>query len=498
MKALDKQALKQWQIFCKQIAASTAIDIDETLLAQQKRIKALEKNFEQWAKYYFPNYYYSDAAPFHKAASQRILNNLEWYEVRCWSRELAKSTRTMMEVLYLTLTRKKKNVLLISNSKDNADLLINPYMAILEFNQRIVHDYNEQRSLGSWESGKFTTKPGVSFRAIGSGQSPRGSKNEEARPDVILFDDLDTDEDCRNSEAINKKWRWIEDAVIGTRSISNPTTIIFCGNIIAKDCCVVRAQNYADHFDIVNIRDANGVSTWPLKNTEAHIQRVLSKISYISQQKEYYNNPIVEGGVFKEIYYKLMPPPKSYKFLVCYIDLSYKSSSRNDYKAAVLMGRIGKEYHVLKCFLKQGTTRELAIGLINLNEYVNNNCPIYWIAEENFLQDLILKELHEGFQQLKSSIVIKGDSRKKAEKFTRIESALEPLNSNGKLFFNEAEKQNPSMQILEEQFKALAPKSRSHDDGPDACEGAKQIIDGKFFQDVPFVIGTRKHNNKRM
>jgi hypothetical protein len=93
---------------------------------------------------------------------------------------------------------------------------------------------------------------------------------------------------------------------------------------------------------------------------------VLSQKSYISTQKEYFNNPISEGSIFKEMHYKRMPALGAYKFLVCYIDLSYKASTRNDYKAAVLMGKLKDEYHVLKCWLKQGTTMELAKGLIDI------------------------------------------------------------------------------------------------------------------------------------
>jgi hypothetical protein len=58
-------------------------------------------------------------------------------------------------------------------------------------------------------------------------------------------------------------------------------------------------------------------------------------------------------------------------------------------------------------------------------------------------------------------------------------------------------KDNPGMKILEEQFKAFSPKSKAHDDGPDAVEGAKQIIDSKYFQDVPILLGQRQQNKKR-
>lgn len=497
MKQKDKQALSYWDTYRKQVNQSTFIDVTETAGQQKRRIEKLETDPEAWFKYYFPKFAFAEPANFHKAATVRVLNNKRWYEVRAWSRELAKSTRTMMEMLYMALTKKRFNILLISNSSDNAERLLKPYKINLESNHRIIHDYGKQESNGNWTATEFITQGGVSFRGIGAGQSPRGSRAEEKRIDAVLIDDFDTDEECKNSRIVKEKWEWLEQAVIPTVSVSGEYTFIFCGNIIAKDCCITRAIQKAHHTDIINIRDKNGMSSWPQKNTEHDIDDILSMISYISQQKEYFNNPISEGTVFKTINYKKLPPLSQYKFLVCYIDLSYKSGSRNDFKAAVLMGKHKDEYHIRKCWLKQGTTRDLAIGLVDIKSYVNDQCPMYWYAEENFLQDIILKELHDGFIALKSSISIVGDKRKKPDKFTRIETALEPINTNGKLFFNEDEKQNIHMQVLEEQFKALEPGSKTHDDGPDATEGAKQIIDNKFYQDAPMKIGARQPNSKR-
>lgn len=75
--------------------------------------------FSEFAKYPFTK--------FHKKAIKRITTNMEWYEVLSWSRELAKSTIVFMCMMYLVLTGKKRNVLLISNSHENAVRLLEPY-----------------------------------------------------------------------------------------------------------------------------------------------------------------------------------------------------------------------------------------------------------------------------------------------------------------------------------------------------------------------------------
>ena len=165
-KKTDRQWLAEWQSFKDNHLKGSPVDFSETPYEKEKRKKHLEANYEEWFKYYFPKYYKSEPAPFHIASTKRILSNPEWYEVRSWSRELAKSTRTMMEVLFLTLTGKKKNVVLVSNSFDNAQRLLLPYKIELESNDRIINDYGFQSKIGKWESHEFVTKYGVGFRAL--------------------------------------------------------------------------------------------------------------------------------------------------------------------------------------------------------------------------------------------------------------------------------------------------------------------------------------------
>lgn len=499
-KPTEKQYANIWEEFKDNIFNSTPVDKSETLEQQRKRIAKLEAEPEDWFKYYFPKYAYAEPALFHKKATKRVVDNPEWYEVRAWSRELAKSTRTMMEVLYLTLTKRKRYVLLISNSKDNATRLLAPYMSNLEANQRIINDYGKQQGYGQWTVDEFLTRSGIGFRALGAGQSPRGSRNEEARPDVLIFDDIDTDEECRNEDMITKKWKWIEEAAIGTRSISVPTLIMFCGNIIAEDCCVVRASEFADKVSIINIRDKNGKSTWSTKNTEEHIDRVLKQKSYSAQQKEYFNNPVSEGSVFKNLSFKKLPPLKQYSFLVSYTDPSFRSSQKSDYKATVLLGMHNGEKHVIKAHCQQTTTANMVEALYEIEAFVNNQVPLYFYIEKNVNDEEIARVLFEASKEHNGKVLpVAFDDRSKGDKYTRIESALEPLDRNGKLYFNEAEKDTPDMKNVISQFKAFSAKSRAHDDAPDAVEGANFYINAKL--DVMAVGGitafARKPNSKR-
>lgn len=320
MRQTDRIALQNWEKFKDNIARATPVDHSMSHADIMKHRAWLEARPLEWIKFFFPSFAQYEFAPFQRRAIRRIVSNPEWFEVLSWSRELAKSTCAMFCVMYLTLTGQKHNVILTSNSFDNAVRLLAPFRANLEGNGRIIAYYGKQQSIGTWTEDEFITRQGVAFRALGAGQSPRGSRKDAVRPDVLLVDDFDTDQDTLNPDIIQKRWDWWEKALYPTRSVSEPTLVLFCGNIIAKDCCVVRAGAMADHWDIVNIRDRDGRSTWPEKNSEEHIDRVLAKISKKSAQGEYFNNPISEGEIFSELSFGKVPALSKFKFLVAYGD----------------------------------------------------------------------------------------------------------------------------------------------------------------------------------
>ncbi len=497
--AEKRKYLAKWKAYRDNAMRNTPVDLHETESAKRKRMARLEKDPEAWFRYYFPHFYQNEPAPFHIAATKRVINNPEWYEVRSWSRELAKTTRTMMEVFYLTLTGRKKNVLLVSNSYDNAVELLLPYKANLEKNQRIIHDYGEQFNIGQWEAGKFVTKNGVSFRAIGAGQSPRGTKNEADRPDIIIIDDIDTDKEVRNKDLIRKKVEWLTGALYGTRSINKPLLWIALGNIIAKYCSITEMGKLADKWDIVNIRDKNGRSTWPQKNTEEHIDRVLSKIPWRIAQREYFNNPVSEGTVFKQIHYARAPKPSLCDAVLIYADPGYsnRASKQSSYKAIVALCKKAQIYYVLRVWLEQTGNSRFVDVLFDMYKWlIGQDAQIVPVYIENnalqrpFYEQVILPTIKEKNRLYGLVLPVKEDTRKKPAKYDRIEGTLEPLNRMGYLFFDSRIRGDQYMQIMEEQMLAVSPDADMID-GPDALEGGVWILQHKYKGPRTYAVGYR-------
>ena len=117
----DRIALDNWNELVASVREHSDINPTDTETEIRQRRERLEKNDEEWFKYYFAMYCTCESAAFHKKATGRMMRNSRWYEVRAWSRELAKSARSMMEISKLALTKKIRNVLLISNSAENAE-----------------------------------------------------------------------------------------------------------------------------------------------------------------------------------------------------------------------------------------------------------------------------------------------------------------------------------------------------------------------------------------
>ena len=217
-------------------------------------------------------------------------------------------------------------------------------------------------------------------------------------------------------------------------------------------------------------------------------------MGYRSFQKEMMNNPITSGTVFKHtwIKWKKILPLRKYSKLVLYIDPSFKGTTKNDYKAAKLWGQYGTELHHIKAFVRQCSITEMVRWLYDLYESLPPGVIVDFYMEANFLQDIILDEFTREGNLRGYQLPILADSRKKPDKFLRIE-AISPLWERGFVWYNEAEQNDPDMLAGIEQTLAFEKGMRTHDDAPDADEGAIYFLQKiTRITNCPPIIGRRK------
>lgn len=533
LKGKNRQLAEDWEEFLRTIRTHTAVDFTMTDAERAEKLRYLEARPLEWMRFMFYKFAKYEFAEFQKKAIRRIIGHSDgnWYEVLSWARELAKSTIVMMTVLYLVIVRRNKHVVILASATSDAAVkLLGVYRAQIEANERLKYFYGDLRG-PKWTEDYFVLTNRASFMAMGWGQSPRGVKLDEVRPDLLLLDDYDTDEECRNIEVLNNKWQWFENALYFTRSISESLLTIWTGNIIARDCCVVRAGNKArelserpkplGYWDIINIRmvDMNrpdpladyqsGRSVWPEKNSEETVDEVLAQVSMASAQKECFNNPVVEGRYFNDIKWGECPPMHKLKYVVSYGDPSYsnkvsKKAAQNSFKANVLLGLYEGTLYVYTCYLQHVTNDEFVNWYYYLRDYVHERSQLRCFIENNTLQDPFYEQVFKPIFLQKGKergfyINISPDERKKPEKFARIEGNLEPVHRAGRLVFNIREKDNPHMLRLQEQFNLFDDGLPAPADGPDAVEGGYYMCQmlAQKVEKTSVWVGHRNGNRKR-
>ena len=130
--------------------------------------------------------------------------------------------------------------------------------AELEHNQRIIADFGKQQGNASWQDGEFKAANGVKFLACGRGQSPRGLRDREARPDYIVIDDLDDDELCRNEKRVHDITDWVKEALFGALDVGRGR-FIMVGNLISKNSVLANlTKTKGVHVSVIKAIDKNG------------------------------------------------------------------------------------------------------------------------------------------------------------------------------------------------------------------------------------------------
>lgn len=488
--AEQKLAYEQWKEHCKRVQSipDTALMAAETPAARDKRRRRLLDNYAAFCEYYFPHYLTLrdkvtgevirtiHNAPFHNEAARKVRSTPNLKAVFQWPRGHAKSTHfDIFMPLWLMFQPKRliNFMVIVGKSEDSAIRLLGDIQAELEHNQRIIADFGRQRGSASWQDGEFKAANGVKFLACGRGQSPRGLRDRESRPDYIVIDDLDDDELCRNEKRVHDLTDWVKEALFGSLDVGRGR-FIMVGNLISKNSVLFNITKTPGVFvSVIKAVDRNGEPVWRGKWTKEEAREYRDFVGYRAWEKEMMHNPIVDGTIFRSewIRFKKMPKLSKYEMLVCYTDPSFKSTTSNDYKASRLWGKIGNELHLIDCYVRQDTVSGMVRWLYNLYESLPEGVAVRFFMEANFMQDIILDEFTTEGNIRGYQLPLLPDKRKKPEKIQRIE-AISPLWERGFVFYNEALKDSPDMQVGIEQTLALERGSRVHDDAPDADEGA--------------------------
>jgi predicted phage terminase large subunit-like protein len=475
-KRVTKEIQQRWNDRIAWIQ-SAKFSIAETQEVRMLRKTRARSDFDFFVRYYFPHLANKPCAKFHIDAAKYLLKHKQTRALFEWARGHAKSSHLSLLIplwLKIQAPRELNVMVLVSKSQDAAIRLLSDLQAELQYNEIFINDFGRQVMEGSWADGEFRTMDGCLFVAIGRGQSPRGLKDRGKRPDYIVIDDIDDDEMIRNPSRVSYILDWCLSALFGTME-GGRGRFVMVGNRIGKDSVLSRFSNSANLYHTkVNMLDKEGKPSWHENYTLDEVKKIREFIGERRFEKEYMNNPVNEGTIFlqKQIRFGKIHDLKEYKSLICYTDPSFKDSNTADYKATMLVGKSKTgEYHLIKAFSDQTSVAQMVRWHYELDAYINGRVPVLYFMESNFLQELLLDEFRKTGEFIGHQIPVRGDARKKPDKFARIES-MQPLFERKLFLINEREKDSNGVRVLIEQLLMFEKGSKTHDDAPDALEGA--------------------------
>jgi phage terminase large subunit-like protein len=517
----DREYL-QWLELCKRIKSETTVNVNESAKDKESRIKKLLANPAKFCQYYFPHYMTDketgkiiDFGWFHLEAFDKILKDRDCFAVLEWAREHAKS---VISGVFIPMILKAKGELTgmvtVSSNEKKANKLLGDIQAELLENQRFIADFGEQAAFGDWRTGNFTTKDGCGFWAFGRGQSPRGIRNGNNRPNYAVFDDIDDKDLVKNQTRVLETVDYILEDVYGCLAIDGGR-LIGAGNRIHKKSVLAHIVGDIDgkpkrkglvHIKVFAIEDKNHNACEP-NHPEARLAwkafhkwdkliAKMQKMGYRSAQREYFHNHIEEGILFKNEWIHYTPAIRidDYDALVCYCDPSFKDTKNSDFKSIMAVGRKGHTFQIRKAFVRQCSPTAMVNGFYDMYDLFGRWAKYY--MEANFLQDLLLAEFDRAAEERKQSLPIRGDKESKPNKFERIEN-ITPLFERGLITIAEEEKNNPDMQVFLSQLLGFG-NSGVHDDAPDALEGAISKLQKKHRnKNATYAVGNYSHDKRR-
>ena len=140
---------------------------------------------------------------------------------------------TFKDSLHAILYAYKHYILILSDSSEQAEGFLDDIKTELEDNGNIIMDFGSLKGEKAWRTGVILTKTDIKAEAIGSGKKVRGRRHRNWRPDLIVLDDIENDENVNTPEQRRKLKNWFDKAV--SKAGDTYTDIMYIGTILHYD-----------------------------------------------------------------------------------------------------------------------------------------------------------------------------------------------------------------------------------------------------------------------
>jgi predicted phage terminase large subunit-like protein len=228
----------------------------EIINNQRLRIEAGRLSLLTFGILYFPHYITFKTAEFQKKYITRLQDDTNMRVAECDFRESGKSVWTTLIFPIWCIVYKKRNFIIIgSETKTLSGVHLSSIINTLEANEYIIQDFGKlyrQTDKDAEITRKktvtdFMTENNIRVMAKGRGESVRGLRHLQYRPELFIGDDMDSNNSVLNMEQRNKLYNWIKAEVLSGMNQEYGKAVVI-GNMIHFDCIMARLKK-DDQFD---------------------------------------------------------------------------------------------------------------------------------------------------------------------------------------------------------------------------------------------------------
>lgn len=465
----------------------------------KKRVEQARNSFKYFAQNYFPHYITSKPSQFHDWVFAELPARIDSpngsKNVVAAPRGNAKSTLiTQLFVVWCVLTGRKKYPVIVMDAFDQSVMMLEAIKVELESNPRLKQDFPQGTGGGRvWQAGVIVTRNNVKIQAAGAGKKLRGWRHGPYRPDLVILDDIENDENVRKKEQRDKIENWLDKVILKLGPPDGSMDVCYIGTVLHYDSVLSRKLRsptwrsvtfqaiirWPDRMDLweaweellVNegedpsdlfytqnqaLMDSGAVVIWPAVQPLLMLMKFRAD-GYHAFDTEYQNDPTNdESAPFKEISFWVQPCRDWLFFGACDPSLGRRNKNRDP--SAILVGGFDREHGVLDVVEAQIARRvpdKIISDIIGMEE--EYRCLV-WVIETVQFQEFLQTELVKRSAKQGIPVPARGVTPH-TDKDLRIES-LQPHVSNGLIRLHRNQK------TLYEQLRHW-PEA-DHDDGPDA------------------------------
>lgn len=421
-----------------------------------------------------------EPAEFHKDLYQILLT--EQRAAIAAPREHAKSTCvSVIFVLYCICYKLRRFIVLISDTQPQAALQLAAVKEELENNVELRADFGNLVGDKKWDINDCRTTTGITLASRGAGQSLRGLRFRLYRPDLVICDDMENEEDVDNPETREKLERWFAGTVLnlGKRcQVFVIGTILHYDGLLAKLLDPEKFKRFAKRrYEAVDQEWHPESVLWPAKWDIASLREKEEDIGSVMFNQEFRNLPIsADSQVFQEEWivrhaYTRAELRLKPCFRVTYYDPAISQKKRADFFAGVTLAVDSQG------FLHIERAEQIKVPYIQQKKFIldryDEERPIVVGIENQAYQDALRQEMEEQSRLTGRYINIVGVPNL-TDKFLRI-SSISSLVENGTIRFC----LDGTQKTLISQLLFLG---KIKDDLADALQGAVQLARQMSFQ----------------